>query len=73
VRHDDDQDEADDEPARETEVECPYCGEIVEITLDPAGGASQEYIEDCEVCCQPWHVQVHYGAGGAVEVHVEQA
>ena len=39
-------------------VTCPYCGESVEITLDPGSGAVQDYVEDCEVCCQPWHVHV---------------
>jgi len=36
-------------------VYCPYCNETVEIALDPGGGASQQYVEDCEVCCQPWN------------------
>ena len=43
-------------------VTCPYCGEEVEITLDPGGEEEQEYVEDCEVCCRPWSVTVHYGA-----------
>jgi hypothetical protein len=47
-------------------VHCPYCGQAVDIALDPAGGAEQEYVEDCQVCCQPWRVQVQYdGEGGA--------
>ena len=37
----------------EATVSCPYCGEAVEITLDPAGGTRQDYVEDCEVCCNP--------------------
>ncbi len=52
-------------------VYCPYCNESVEITLDPGGGSTQEYVEDCEVCCQPWTVNVQYGEDGAVEVRVE--
>ena len=40
----------------EAEVHCPYCGEIVEIGLDPGGGMVQEYVEDCQVCCRPWRV-----------------
>jgi len=56
-----------------TEVECPYCGETVEIVIDKAGGATQDYVEDCEVCCQPWQVHVSLGVGGAVEVRVEQS
>jgi hypothetical protein len=57
-------------PEDEAEVTCPYCGEVVAIQLDPSGGASQDYVQDCEVCCRPWHVQVRFVAGGA-EVLVE--
>ncbi len=33
-------------------VQCPYCWENIELTLDASGG-SQTYVEDCHVCCQP--------------------
>jgi hypothetical protein len=33
-------------------VQCPYCGEAFETNVDASGG-SQEYIEDCYVCCRP--------------------
>jgi len=56
----------------EADVTCPYCGETVTIRLDPAGGAVQEYVEDCEICCQPWRVLVRYGRTGAATVHVER-
>lgn len=59
-------------PADEADVTCPYCASSVVIALDPAGGTSQEYIEDCEVCCRPWVVRVLY-AGGSVDVSVEPA
>jgi cysteine-rich CPXCG protein len=52
-------------------VYCPYCNESVEITLDPSGGSTQEYVEDCEVCCQPWTVSVQYREDGTAEVRVE--
>ncbi len=39
-------------------VSCPYCGEAVELTVDPTGGSYQEYVEDCEICCRPWSVRV---------------
>lgn len=48
----------------EADVTCPCCGEVVSIALDPGGGAEQEYIQDCDVCCRPWQVQVSYGRGG---------
>jgi hypothetical protein len=46
-------------------VLCPYCGEMVAIGLDPGSGSVQEYVEDCEVCCQPWAVSVNYHQGRA--------
>jgi hypothetical protein len=37
-------------------VTCPYCGEQVElfVELDVRGS----YVQDCEVCCNPWMVRV---------------
>ena len=35
-----------------TWVDCPYCGTRIEIVID-CTIPSQEYIEDCEVCCRP--------------------
>ncbi len=73
---DDEQDLDEDYPlgdgSAETEgvVVCPYCSESVEITLDPGGGAAQEYVEDCEVCCQPWRVVVHYDTEGVADIEV---
>ena len=53
------------------EVSCPYCGETSLIALDPGSGSHQEYVEDCQVCCRPWLVQVHYDGNGAARVSVE--
>lgn len=54
----------------EAVVTCPYCGEDVEVALDPGGGAVQEYVEDCEVCCQPWRLTVVYDESGGATVTV---
>ena len=55
---------------RGAHVTCPYCGESVEIALDPGSGAVQDYVEDCEVCCQPWQVHVRYQQDGSADVTV---
>jgi hypothetical protein len=57
--------------ASEAEVSCPYCGETITLSLDPGGGMAQEYIEDCQVCCRPWRVQLSYDEEGMVTVTVE--
>jgi hypothetical protein len=37
---------------QEKTVSCPYCGERIEVLLDPSV-PNQNYIEDCQVCCRP--------------------
>lgn len=49
-------------------VTCPYCGECVSIAVDPGSGDSQQYVEDCPVCCQPWSVSVSYANDGSATV-----
>ncbi len=44
-------------------VQCPYCGETFETEIDVSGG-SQEYIEDCYVCCRPIVFQVKIDVNG---------
>ena len=43
---------------------CPYCGERVTVHVEPTGMPSEEYVEDCPVCCRPWTVRVERGASG---------
>jgi hypothetical protein len=49
-------------------VACPYCGEEVDLAVDPGGGPVQEYIEDCEVCCRPMQLTVSWDENGAAHV-----
>ena len=48
----------DDEGASDTNfiVSCPYCGEELEIYLEP--DVVGTLVQDCEVCCRPWQVRV---------------
>lgn len=36
----------------EHDIECPYCGESINILID-CSIPEQQYIEDCQVCCSP--------------------
>jgi hypothetical protein len=42
-------------------VTCPYCGEEVEIYVEPDVRGS--FVQDCEVCCNPWRVRVSHDEG----------
>ncbi len=48
-------------------VQCPYCGEWIEIQVDASAG-EQAYIEDCSVCCRPIEMHLRCAGDG---VHVE--
>lgn len=45
------------EALKEWRINCPYCGEAFETTID-CSVDEQEYIEDCYVCCRPIIFQV---------------
>lgn len=36
----------------EVPVQCPFCWETFSLLVD-ASVETQEYVEDCEVCCRP--------------------
>ena len=48
---------------------CDACGEAIVIPIDPTQGRSQEYVEDCPVCCHPNVLRVELGPGG--DAHIE--
>ena len=38
--------------------QCPYCWQEISMLLDPS--ADSNYIEDCEVCCNPIQITTSY-------------
>lgn len=42
------------------EFRCAYCGEINSTFVDPSQGTDSSYIEDCQVCCRPNLLNIHY-------------
>lgn len=43
-------------------VNCPYCGEDIEISIEP--DVHGTFVQDCEVCCNPWLVRVSRSTDG---------
>jgi len=39
-------------------VQCPYCGESFETSVDTSAGLCS-YVEDCQICCQPIEMELH--------------
>lgn len=53
----------------EKSVGCPYCGETIKVLIDSAD-LSQQYIEDCQVCCQPINFLISESIDGDLTVNV---
>ena len=45
-------------PDTEFTITCPYCGEEVEIYVEPE--TRGVLVQDCEVCCNPWQLRVRH-------------
>ena len=43
-------------PDTQFTITCPYCGEDVEIYLEP--DTRGVLVQDCEVCCNPWRIRI---------------
>lgn len=50
---------------------CDACGEEIVIPIDLSAGESQQYVEDCPVCCRPNLIHVEVDEQGAVRVWSE--
>ena len=59
------------DPLESARIDCPYCGESLEITVDASVG-QQEYIEDCQVCCKPIQFRIRVSAEGTSSIDVRR-
>jgi len=50
-------------------VQCPYCGQTFELTLDTSV-ANQRITTDCEVCCRPFEVVAECEPGEVLSVEI---
>ena len=50
--------------AVEASYVCDNCGEEIVIPVDRSAGESQEFIEDCPVCCHPQMIRVEVEENG---------
>ena len=55
----------------DAEYPCAFCGEPNGIDVDLTGGRSQQYVQDCQVCCQPNVLSVSFDEDGRVSVWAE--
>ena len=52
------------------DVQCPYCGEEFDVTVDTSEGA-YDTTEDCVVCCRPIQFRFKCFPGEVAAVAIE--
>lgn len=61
------------DPGREstdTTIPCPYCGEPVDLFLEPSGERGEdEFVEECPACSRDFEVTVRWDEAGDPHVH----
>ena len=55
----------------EAAIDCPYCGEVISILVDPSV-PRQAYVEDCAVCCRPMTIHAELNGGNSVRVEARR-
>ncbi len=50
---------------------CEQCGEEIVVPVDVSAGSTQDYVEDCPVCCSPNVIHVEIEGDGDVRLHCE--
>jgi transcription elongation factor Elf1 len=51
---------------------CDACGEEIVVPVDVSAGHSQEYVEDCPVCCRPNVIHVEVQEDGEARIWAER-
>jgi hypothetical protein len=41
---------------------------MIDVRVDPSAGTSQEYVEDCPVCCRPNVLRVSFDDDGSARI-----
>ena len=50
---------------------CDACGEEIVVPIDLTQGSSQDYVEDCPVCCRANVIHVELESDGEARVWAE--
>jgi DNA-directed RNA polymerase subunit RPC12/RpoP len=51
---------------------CTSCGEEIVVPIDLSAGESQEYTEDCPVCCHPNAIRIEVSENGDIQVWADR-
>ena len=51
---------------------CPYCGSLNDLLVDLTGGARQEWVCDCQICCRPIAIAIKLQGAEVVDFRAER-
>ncbi len=51
--------------------QCPYCWKSISMLLDPSQ-PEQHYVEDCENCCNPIEISIHFQEENLVDFSAQK-
>ncbi len=51
---------------------CAFCGEENEVFVDGSGARTQQFTEDCAVCCRPNLLTISIERDGWISINVER-
>jgi hypothetical protein len=52
-------------------VQCPWCGEPIEVWVEPDADGTQ--VQDCDVCCRPCELVIRTDAEGGASVAIRRS
>jgi hypothetical protein len=52
-------------------IQCPYCWQAISMVFE-SNYPKQDYIEDCEVCCNPIQIYYDLNEEGHIQVDVKK-
>lgn len=52
-------------------VQCPWCGEPIEVWVEPDADGTQ--VQDCDVCCRPCELVIRTDPRGSATVAVRRS
>ena len=55
------------------EILCPFCFETFALPANPQDGSVQNFVYDCEICCNPIDLTLHFKAATLVSIDIEKS
>jgi hypothetical protein len=54
-------------------IQCPFCFETFKLPASPKDGETQNFVYDCEVCCNPIDMTLHFDGDDFLNADVEKS